>query len=110
MRAFFDRTDRDAVTHLGSASRPGRTAGLPKRASRLVRSDPAGTAEVMYRMVTDGATKTVHYYSGPDDEAIPRGKQLLGQDWYFEELSARNRGEATGLWDALMPNPIEATE
>lgn len=71
----------------------------------LVRSDPALTAEVMYRMVTDGDTRKVHYYSGPDAEAIPRVKQLLGQDWYFEELSARNRGAATPLWNALMPGP-----
>jgi NAD(P)-dependent dehydrogenase (short-subunit alcohol dehydrogenase family) len=69
----------------------------------LVRSDPAITAEVMFRMVTDGDTKKVHYYSGPDGEAIPRVKQLLGQDWYFEELSARNRAEASPLWEALMP-------
>ena len=74
----------------------------------LVRSDPAGTAEVMYRMVTDGDAKKVHYYSGPDGEAIPRVKQLLGQDWYFEELSARNRGQATALWDAVMPTPVAA--
>lgn len=74
----------------------------------LVRSDPALTAEVMYRMVTDGNTKKVHYYSGPDGEAIPRVKQLLGQDWYLEELSARNRGESTALWDALMPTPVKA--
>jgi hypothetical protein len=75
----------------------------------LVRSDPAGTAEVMFAMVTDGNRKKVHYYSGPDGEAIPRVKQLLGQDWYFEELSARNRGQASALWDAVMPSPITAT-
>jgi len=39
-------------------------------------------------MVTDGDTRKVHYYSGPDGKEIPRVKQLLGQDWYFEELSA----------------------
>ncbi|MCX4399644.1 MULTISPECIES: SDR family NAD(P)-dependent oxidoreductase [unclassified Streptomyces] len=75
----------------------------------LVRSDPALTAEVMFRMVTDGDTKKVHYYSGPDGEAIPRVKQLLGQDWYLEELTARNRGKATALWNALMPTPAKAT-
>ncbi|MFJ3906263.1 SDR family oxidoreductase [Streptomyces sp. NPDC090025] len=75
----------------------------------LVRSDPALTAEVMLRMVTDGDTKKIHYYSGPDGEAIPRVKQLLGQDWYLEELTARNRGEATALWNALMPTPTKAT-
>ncbi|MGW1159152.1 SDR family oxidoreductase [Streptomyces sp. NPDC002513] len=75
----------------------------------LVRSDPALTADVMFRMITDGNTKKVHYYSGPDGEAIPRVKQLLGQDWYLEELSARNRGAATALWDALMPTPDSMT-
>ena len=70
-----------------------------------VRSDPAITAEVMFRMVTDADTKKVRYYSGPDGEAIPRVKQLLGQDWYWEEFSARNRGASTPLWDALMPHP-----
>ena len=73
-----------------------------------VRSDPAGTAEVMLRMVTDGDRKKVHYYSGPDGEAIPRVKQLLGQDWYLEELSARNRAQASPLWDAVMPRPVAA--
>ncbi|MFE7112348.1 hypothetical protein ACFU98_34865 [Streptomyces sp. NPDC057575] len=37
----------------------------------LVRSDPAGTAEAMFRMVTDGDRKKVHYCSGPDGEALP---------------------------------------
>jgi NAD(P)-dependent dehydrogenase (short-subunit alcohol dehydrogenase family) len=76
----------------------------------LVRSDPAVTAEVMFRMVTDGDSRKVHYYSGPDGEAIPRVKQLLGQDWYFEELSARNRNEASALWEALMPTPKGAAK
>ena len=73
----------------------------------VVRSDPAITAEVMFRMVTDGNARKVHYYSGPDGEAIPRVKQLLGQDWFWEEFCARNRGEATPLWHALMPQPKE---
>jgi NAD(P)-dependent dehydrogenase (short-subunit alcohol dehydrogenase family) len=82
------------------------TASWEKFASlNLVRSDPALTADVMFRMVTDGDTRKVHYYSGPDGEAIPRVKQLLGQDWYFEELSARNRNEASPLWESLMPRP-----
>jgi len=75
----------------------------------LVRSNPVGTAEVMYHMVTDGDRNKVHYYSGPDGQAIPRVKQLLGQDWYFEELSARNRGEASALWNAVMPSPVAET-
>ncbi|MFC5180452.1 SDR family oxidoreductase [Actinomadura harenae] len=74
-------------------------------AQNLVRSDPQITADVMFRMVTDGDTRKVRYYSGPDGEAIPRVKRLLGQDWYWDEFSARNRGESTPLWDALMPAP-----
>lgn len=35
----------------------------------------------MFRMVADGNTKEVHYYGGPDGEAIPRVMRLLGQDW-----------------------------
>jgi NAD(P)-dependent dehydrogenase (short-subunit alcohol dehydrogenase family) len=77
-------------------------------ALNLVRSDPAGTAEVMFRMVTDGDRKKVHYYSGPDGEAVPRVLQLLGKDWYLEELEARNRAEATPLWEAMMPRPVAA--
>jgi NAD(P)-dependent dehydrogenase (short-subunit alcohol dehydrogenase family) len=76
----------------------------------VVRSDPAITADVMFRMVTDGNTRKVRYYSGPDGEAIPRVKQLLGQEWYWDEFSARNRGESTALWDALMPRPAAAAD
>jgi len=61
----------------------------------------------MFRMVTDGDAQKVHYYSGPDAEAIPRVKQLLGQDWYFEELSKRNQGKASALWQSLMPQPAK---
>ena len=78
------------------------------RALNTVRSDPAGTAEVMFRMVTDGDRRKVHYYSGPDGQAVPRVKQLLGQDWYLDELNARNRNEASPLWQALMPAPEPA--
>jgi NAD(P)-dependent dehydrogenase (short-subunit alcohol dehydrogenase family) len=78
------------------------------RSLNLTRSDPALTVDVMYAMVTDGNATKVHYYSGPDGEAIPRVKQLLGQDWYLEELSARNRAAASPLWAALMPQPVAA--
>src|ERR1700761_2596822 len=74
----------------------------------LVRSDPALTVEVMFRMVTDGDTKKIHYYTGPDGEAIPRVMQMLGRDWYMEEQDAANRAEATPLWRALMPRPVKA--
>lgn len=101
---IFSKVDRAANVPADYEASAAKFASL-----NLVRSDPAGTAEVMYRMVTDGDRKKVHYYSGPDGEAIPRVKQLLGQDWYFEELSARNRAEASALWTALMPSPVGAT-
>jgi short subunit dehydrogenase len=37
----------------------------------LVRSDPAITVDVMFRMVTDGNTRKVHYYSGPRRRGHP---------------------------------------
>ncbi|MGA5135099.1 hypothetical protein ACPCTO_35485 [Streptomyces olivoreticuli] len=40
------------------------------RVQGFVRSGPSVTADVMFRMVTDGNTKKVHYYSGPEGEAI----------------------------------------
>ncbi|MFD4320740.1 SDR family NAD(P)-dependent oxidoreductase [Streptomyces sp. NPDC058548] len=43
----------------------------------------------------------------PRRRGHPRVKQLLGQDWYLEELNARNRGKATALWNALTPTPTE---
>ena len=75
-----------------------------------VASDPQVTADVMFRMVTDGDTRKVRYYSGPDGDAVPRVRQLLGQDWYWQEFSAHNRGETTPLWKTLMPQPVAADQ
>lgn len=71
----------------------------------VVRSNPQLTADVMFRMVTDGNDKQLRYYSGPDGEAVPRVKQLLGQQWFWEEFSKRNQGDASPLWQNLMPQP-----
>lgn len=71
----------------------------------VVRSNPQITADVMFRMVTDGNDKQIRYYSGPDGEAVPRVKKLLGQQWFWEEFSKHNRGEETPLWKTLMPHP-----
>ncbi|MCT4397158.1 SDR family NAD(P)-dependent oxidoreductase [Pediococcus ethanolidurans] len=71
----------------------------------VVRSNPQITADVMFRMVTDGNNKQIRYYSGPDGEAVPRIKKLLGQQWFWEEFSKRNQGHQTPLWNALMPQP-----
>ncbi|MGW1071188.1 hypothetical protein [Streptomyces sp. NPDC002537] len=59
-------------------------------------------------MVTGGDARTVRYCSGPDGEAIPRVKRLLGQGWCWQEFSAHNRGETTPLWNALMSQPVAA--
>ncbi|WP_042382248.1 SDR family oxidoreductase [Streptacidiphilus melanogenes] len=100
---IFGKVDRAQDVPEDYLASWGRFASL-----NAVRSDPRITADVMLRMVTDGDTRKVRYYSGPDGEAIPRVKQLLGQDWYWQEFSARNRGESTPLWDALMPQPVTA--
>ncbi|MGW5113304.1 SDR family oxidoreductase [Nocardia sp. NPDC004123] len=101
---IFDKVDRatdvpaeylDSMTRFGSLN--------------LVRSDPALTADVIFRMVTDGNTRKVRYYSGPDGEAIPRLKQLLGQDWYWEEFRRAAHGDPTPLWQAMMPQPVASS-
>ncbi|KRM72092.1 SDR family oxidoreductase [Lacticaseibacillus brantae] len=74
-------------------------------AMNTVRSNPQITADVMFRMVTDGNNKQVRYYSGPDGEAVPRVKHLLGQQWFWEEFNQRNHGNPTPLWNSLMPSP-----
>jgi NAD(P)-dependent dehydrogenase (short-subunit alcohol dehydrogenase family) len=76
----------------------------------LVRSDPRLTADVIYEAVTDNKPGTVRYYSGPDGTAIPRIKQLLGQDWYWQEFRAAVSGNPSPLWQALVPTPVAAGE
>jgi NAD(P)-dependent dehydrogenase (short-subunit alcohol dehydrogenase family) len=74
----------------------------------LVRSAPRLTAEVIYEAVTDNKPGTVRYYSGPDAIAIPRVKQLLGQNWYWQEFRATVSGNPSPLWHALVPTPVAA--
>ena len=71
----------------------------------LVRSDPRLTANVIYEAVTDGKPGKARYYSGPDGTAIPRVKQLLGQDWHWQEFRAAISGNPSPLWRALVPAP-----
>ena len=73
-----------------------------------VRSDPRVTADVIYEAVTDNKPGKVRYYSGPDGIAIPRVKQLLGQEWYWQEFRGAVLGEPSPLWQALVPAPIVA--
>lgn len=44
------------------------------------------------------------------DSVGPLRLVLRRRCWCWEELSARNRGESTALWDALMPTPNSAAE
>ena len=74
------------------------------------RSHPRVTADVIYEAVTDNKPAKVRYYSGPDGIAIPRVKQLLGQDWYWQEFRATVSGNPSPLWQALVPTPAAADE
>jgi NAD(P)-dependent dehydrogenase (short-subunit alcohol dehydrogenase family) len=67
------------------------------------RSHPRVTADVIYQAVTDGDATQVRYYTGPDGTAIPRVKQLLGQDWYWQEFRALVGGKPSPLWRTLVP-------
>jgi NAD(P)-dependent dehydrogenase (short-subunit alcohol dehydrogenase family) len=73
-----------------------------------VRSDPRVTADVIYEAVTDNKPGKVRYYSGPDGIAIPRVKQLLGQEWYWQEFRSAALGTPSPLWKALVPAPMAA--
>ena len=66
-------------------------------------SAPSVTADVIYEAVTDGKNSKARYYSGPDATVIPRLKQLLGQQWYWEEFRAANSGSPSELWTSLIP-------
>lgn len=68
------------------------------------RSHPRVTSDVIYQAVTDGDTTKVRYYTGPDGTAIPRVKQLLGQDWYWQEFRALVGGSPSPLWRTLVPS------
>jgi len=54
------------------------------------------TADVIHEAVTDGKPGKVRYYTGPDGMAITRVKQLLGEDWYWQEFRAFVSGNPTG--------------
>jgi NAD(P)-dependent dehydrogenase (short-subunit alcohol dehydrogenase family) len=71
---------------------------------------PEVTAEVIYEAVTDGKQAKVRYYSGPDSAAIPRVKQLLGADWYWEEFRNAATGNPSPLWQSLTPRGTHEIE
>jgi NAD(P)-dependent dehydrogenase (short-subunit alcohol dehydrogenase family) len=68
-------------------------------------SEPAVTAEVIYRAVIDPDPTAVRYYSAPDSASIPRGKRILGADGYWQEFRNAVLGHPSGLWTTLMEAP-----
>jgi NAD(P)-dependent dehydrogenase (short-subunit alcohol dehydrogenase family) len=68
-------------------------------------SDPAVTADVIYRTVLDPDPVAVRIHSAPDSVAIPRGKRILGADDYWQEFRSAVLGHPSGLYNTLMPKP-----
>lgn len=73
-------------------------------------SKPAVTAQGIFEAVTDGKAEKVRYYTGPDGTVIPRVKQLLGADWYWEEFRNASLGAPSDLWKSLVPQGTEPVE
>jgi NAD(P)-dependent dehydrogenase (short-subunit alcohol dehydrogenase family) len=68
-------------------------------------SDPAVTADVVYRAVIDPDPAAVRYYSAPDSASIPRAKRILGTDDYWREFRNAVLGHPSDLWKALIEKP-----
>lgn len=64
-------------------------------------SESSVVGDVVYTAATDGRTKKVHYYAGPDALAIPRMKRLLGIENYWEEFQDFALGKPSPLWQTL---------
>lgn len=73
-------------------------------------SKPSVTAQAIFEAVTDGRNDKVRYYTGPDGVAVPRVKQLLGAEWYWEEFRNATNGNPSDLWRSLVPQGTEPVE
>lgn len=73
-------------------------------------SAPSVTVDAIYEAATDGKDAKVRYYSGPDAIIVPRTKQLLGAEWYWEEFRAANTGHPSAFWTSLMPKAGDAVD
>ncbi|MGW9657872.1 SDR family NAD(P)-dependent oxidoreductase [Streptomyces albidoflavus] len=73
-------------------------------------SSPEVTAKAIYEAVTDSKIEKVRYYTGPDGIAVPRVKQLLGADWYWEEFRKASLGNPSDLWKSLVTQGKEPVE
>ncbi len=76
----------------------------------LVAEVPAVTAQAVVEAVTDGKAGKVRYYTGPDAVAIPRVKQLLGAQWYWDEFRAAASGSPSDFWKSVSPQGTEPVE
>src|SRR3984893_6738984 len=68
-------------------------------------SDPAVTADVIYRAVIDPDPTAARYYSAPDSVSIPRAKQILGADGYWQAFRRAVLGHRRDLWQSLIDKP-----
>jgi NAD(P)-dependent dehydrogenase (short-subunit alcohol dehydrogenase family) len=68
-------------------------------------SDPAVTADVIYRAVIDPDPTAARYYSAPDSASIPRAKRILGADGYWQEFRSAVLGHPSDLWKTLIEKP-----
>jgi NAD(P)-dependent dehydrogenase (short-subunit alcohol dehydrogenase family) len=68
-------------------------------------SDPAVTAAVVYQAAVDADPATVRYYSGPDAEFIPLGKQILGPQNYWRQFRQSILATPGSVWAGLAAKP-----
>jgi hypothetical protein len=68
-------------------------------------SDPAVTADVIYRAVIDPDPTAVRYYSAPASASIRRGKRILGAAGYWQEFRNAVLGHPSDLRKTLMEAP-----
>jgi NAD(P)-dependent dehydrogenase (short-subunit alcohol dehydrogenase family) len=83
---IFTKIDRGGS--IPGPTRPASPASSPATLprDRILRF----AADVIYRAVVDPDPTAVRYYSAPDAASIPRGKQILGLDGYWQESAVRS--------------------
>ena len=99
-------TKMDVAEDVSGAYQDGIKAFFSKNSPTA--SAPSVTADVIYEAVVDTRISKVRYYSGPDAVAIPRAKQVLGLDGYWDEFRTSILDRPTALFSALVPPPGDA--
>ncbi|MEV4604409.1 SDR family NAD(P)-dependent oxidoreductase [Amycolatopsis sp. NPDC049253] len=74
-------------------------------ATPMTGSSPSVTADAVYRAVLDPAPEQVRVYTGPDSEAIPHAKRILGPQEYWREFREAAVGRPSALFRTLVPAP-----